>query len=517
MAADEVLTPAQLGLTTLSRLVETAQDGIAVLEPDGPRYRYVNPAGCRILDRSLDELAGRSAAVFAGAGGTGTAAGETSTVGYGGRELEFVVTPVLQDTALHVVRFRDVTDLRRQERRLTAFSRTSASIAFAGPLTAVLDRLAAEVRHATGVLACTFLLMDATGDLRQSGTSGSSYPNVDDYAERLNQCRQLGAPLLAVEAFETRRPVVAPGWRERTLRDARFAPLHEFSAQADWHTIAVVPLIVRDQVAGVFNVYYPEGHGPAEADLAFLTTIADLAAVAVDNARMLAELESKAALEERHRLARDLHDSVSQALFSVTLQTRAAELSLRQDPLDPELVARNLTEVGELTRGALAEMRALIFQLRPDALHEEGLVSAVRKHAAAVEAKSALQVTVDGTEADLALPENVEAQLFRVVQEALHNVVKHAGARHAVVRIAVAGPEHRDLVVEITDDGCGFDTAGEYRGHLGLRSMAERVAGLGGTFGVTSRPAGPTTVRAVLAGAVAPPPAAPPHDATEQR
>lgn len=494
MSADAAVTTAQLGLVTLSRLVDTAPDGIAVV--DGARYRYVNPAGCRMLGGTLDQLVDSAAGHFFGTT-LGGPRSDPAVVVCAGRELEFTVTPVPEDDVLRIVRFRDVTDARRQELRLKAFSRTSASIAFAGPLTSVLDLLAAEVRQATGVLACTFLLMDEYGDLRQSGTSGS-YPNVDDYAERLKECRDLGAPLLAVEAFETRKPVVAEGWRELTMNDARFAPLHELSARADWHTIAVVPLIVRDRVTGVFNVFYLEGHGPAEADLGFLTAIADQAAVAVDNARLLREVESKAALEERHRLARDLHDSVSQALFSMTLQTRAAELSLRQDPPDQQLVARSLAEVHELTRGALAEMRALIFQLRPDALHEEGLVSAVRKHAAAVEAKTALRIVVDGTDEELALPEDVEAHLFRVVQEALHNVVKHAGARQAVVRIAVDGPGRRNLLVEVTDDGCGFDTDADHPGHLGLRSMSERVGGLGGTRVVTSRPAGPTTVRAVV-------------------
>jgi signal transduction histidine kinase len=503
MAGDvDVLTPAQLGLATLSQLVDTALDGIAVLGPEGYRYRYVNPAGCRLLGRSLKDLVGQPALLFPLAPATDHPPSGMSTAKYAGREFEYVSAPVEADgTPLHVVRFRDVTDVRNQERRLKAFSRTSASIAFAGPLTTVLDRLAADVQHATGMVACTFLLMDSNGDLRQAGTSGE-YPRVDDYAERLKACRALGAPLLALDAFETRTPVVVKGWRETTFADARFAPLHDISRQATWHTIAVVPLVVRDQIAGVFNGFYLKGHEPSEADVVFLTAIADQAAVAVDNARMLRELESKAALEERHRLARELHDSVSQALFSMTLQTRAVELSLSKDPPDPELVARGLAEVRELTQGALAEMRALIFQLRPDALHEEGLVSAIRKHAAAVEAKQALRIQVDASDSELVLAEDVEAQLFRVVQEALNNVVKHADAQSVNVRIGVAGPRGRDLVLEVGDDGCGFDTGAEHPGHLGLRSMAERVAQVGGSFHVDSHPAGSTTVHAVIPDAV---------------
>ncbi len=488
-----VMTPADLGLATLAELVDSALDGIAVVDCDGDLLRYVNPAGCRLLGRLLEELTGRPATMFGPSGGT------PSTSRVRGRELEHVTTAVSgSGSPLRVVRFRDVTEARRQERRLKAFSRTSASIAFAGRLNTVLDRLAADVRHATGMVACTFLLMDPDGELRQAGASGP-YPGVDDYAERLKACRTLGAPLLSASAFQDRRPAVAVGWREQTLADPRFAPLHDISRSSIWHTIAVVPLMVRGTVTGVLNGYYGKGDEPSEADVAFLTAIADHAAVAVDNARLLQQLESKAALEERHRLARELHDSVSQALFSLTLQARAVELSLTGDGSDVALALRGIAEIRELTRGALAEMRALIFQLRPDALDEEGLVSAVRKHAAAVEAKEQLRIRVEGPDYELPLPVDVETQLFRVAQEALHNVVKHAAASSVVIRVVSL---NNDLVFEIEDDGCGFDPRVEHPGHLGLRSMAERLAELGGTLEVHSVPRRRTIVRGVVPGAL---------------
>ena len=489
-----VMTPADLGLATLSQLVDSALDGIAVVDCSANLLRYVNPAGCRLLGRPLEELAGCPATMFEHSEGT------PATTRVGGPELEYVTTAVSGNGArLRVVRFRDVTEARRQERRLKAFSHTSASIAFAGRLNTVLDRLAADVRRATGMVACTFLLMDPAGELRQAGAAGA-YPGVDDYAERLKACRALGAPLLSAAAFQDRRPVVGVGWREQTLSDPRFAPLHDISRSTIWHTIAVVPLIVRDTVTGVLNGYYAKGDEPSEADVTFLMAIADHAAVAVDNARLLQQLESKAALEERHRLARELHDSVSQALFSLTLQTRAVELSLAGDEPDVALAQRGIAEVRDLTRGALAEMRALIFQLRPDALHEEGLVSAVRKHAAAVEAKEQLRIRVEGPDYELPLPADVETQLFRVTQEALHNVVKHAGASSVAVRILARG---NDLVFEIEDDGCGFDTHAEHPGHLGLRSMAERLAEIGGALEVHSAPRHATIVRGVVPGALA--------------
>jgi hypothetical protein len=246
---------ARLGLSALSQLVESALDGIAVIDPGSKAYIYVNPAGCRLLGRDSRELSGHCASPF------NTVREATSTESnralenllYGALEFECTTSLIEADDGdLLVVRFRDVTEARLQQRRLNTFSRTSASIAFAGSLRTVLDRLADDVRQATGMVACTFLLMNETGDLRQAGTSGD-YPNVDDYNERLKACRDLGAPLLAIEAFESHAPLISVGWREKTLADSRFAPLHDISRDANWHSIAVVPLVVRDRILGVFN------------------------------------------------------------------------------------------------------------------------------------------------------------------------------------------------------------------------------------------------------------------------
>lgn len=485
-----------LGTAVLAELLGSAPEGIAVLEQNKLRFRWVNGAAAALLATEPGDIRGRHAAIF-----EPLRAAEQATVHSGGRELECTATSMTSEQGTYrVVRFRDVTAARRRERELRAFGNTSASIAFAGSLTTVLDRLAAEVKHATGMFACTFLLMDGHTVLQQAGRAGS-YPDIDDYADRLNQCTALGAPLLALDAYEQRRPIVVEGWREITLADARFAPIHEFSRAAKWSTIAVVPLIVRDQIMGVLNGFYLPGHAPQSGDLPFLSAIADQAAVAVENARLVSTSERRAALEERHRLARELHDSVSQALFSLTLQTRAVELLARSDAPDLSRVADGLADIRELTAGALAEMRALIFQLRPAALHEEGLVAAITKHAAAITAKQELQVTVVEPDVELRLAADVEEQLFRILQEALHNVVKHACAGSATVRIAVNG---RHLDLEVADDGTGFDPSVDRPGHLGLQSMNERVAALGGTLRVASTDGG-TTVRAHIPDVLCPP------------
>jgi len=240
--------------------------------------------------------------------------------------------------------------------------------------------------------------------------------------------------------------------------------------------------------------------------------MADQVAVAVDNAQLLGELEGKAALEERHRLARELHDSVSQALFSMNLHARAVQMAAQQSGADSDgPVAQGVAQLLELTQGALAEMRALIFQLRPEALHEEGLTTAVRKHAAAIAAREGLDVRVYAEEDRLPLAEVAEEELFRVVQEAVHNSVKHAHPHHVDIRLAGVAGDPGTLVVEVDDDGVGFEPSAPHPGHLGLDTMRERTERLGGRLVVESSTAG-SRVRAVLPGILHPVPTATPSD-----
>jgi signal transduction histidine kinase len=201
--------------------------------------------------------------------------------------------------------------------------------------------------------------------------------------------------------------------------------------------------------------------------------------------------------EERRRLAGDLHDSVTQALFALTLQTRALELVAKRQGEEPDgAVGRGLAEMRELTRSALAEMRALIFELRPENLHEDGLVAALRRHAATL-AVHGSDVTVSADADQLPLDEHVERELFHLIREAVHNSVKHA--RPSTIEIRLYGPDaDGTLVVEVADDGIGFDPDDPYPGHLGLKTMRERAEGLGGRFTVDSSPIGSTTVRVVL-------------------
>jgi len=255
---------------------------------------------------------------------------------------------------------------------------------------------------------------------------------------------------------------------------------------------AVIAIVVTSHEHGAFVELSPNDSAlnlQLYIVFAALTTFC-LAAIVSERRRAALELaesqrrEGERAALERQRIARDLHDSVSQSLFSTTLHVRTAQRALevgQPDATGP--VREELSEIAQLTRGALAEMRALIFELRPDALAEEGLVAAFTKQAAALSAREGLVIEVDGPGERLPLGPEVEEQLYRLGQEALANVVKHARARSATVRIAA---EDDTVLIEVSDDGCGFHPAAVGREHFGLRSMRGRVADLRGRLEVTS-------------------------------
>ncbi len=204
-----------------------------------------------------------------------------------------------------------------------------------------------------------------------------------------------------------------------------------------------------------------------------------------------------AASDERAHLARELHDSVTQALFSMTLLTRSVELLLTKDPA--AAVAR-LGTLRDLQRDALAEMRALIFELRPGGLEQDGLVTALRRHAAAVQGRIGLPVVVEA-DLDGRLPSDVEDVLYRIAQEALHNVVKHAGAKTVGLVVERVDGSVRLAVI---DDGGGFDAAAIPPGHLGLAGMRVRAEKIGGRLTVNSRPGHGTTIEAIVPAAERP-------------
>jgi signal transduction histidine kinase len=242
-------------------------------------------------------------------------------------------------------------------------------------------------------------------------------------------------------------------------------------------------------VVGTLSAFYPSGLTPAAKDeVERLAAVADQAAVAVDNAGLLAKTRRWAVDQERNRLGRELHDAIVQDVFSLAVHSRTIQVSAETGgPLDVERIRAGAAELIELSRSALTALRALIFELRPPALQDHSLIQAVRAYAASMTGRCGVPIAVLDERADTTLPEVASDHIYRVVQEALHNVVRHARASEVTVSFADGGGTGADVVVEIADDGSGFDPGPVGDGHLGLITMRERAEDLGGLLEVRSR------------------------------
>ncbi|MGD2179062.1 MAG: GAF domain-containing protein, partial [Anaerolineae bacterium] len=213
----------------------------------------------------------------------------------------------------------------------------------------------------------------------------------------------------------------------------------------------VVPIKLKGQVIGVLDAQSDRLNAFDESDVTVLQSLADQTAVAIDNARLYEQARRLAVVQERQRLARELHDSVTQALYGTTLYAEAATRQLATGQV--ELVSEHLRELRDTAQEALREMRLLIFELRPSILDSEGLTNALRARLEAVEERAGLEVELH-LEEEMVLPTAVEEGLYRIAQEALNNALKHACARRVCVSL-----DHREgaIVLEIVDDGVGFD------------------------------------------------------------
>jgi len=261
-----------------------------------------------------------------------------------------------------------------------------------------------------------------------------------------------------------------------------------------YQSLLAAPLIVRDEMYGGLAFYYCDQRAFSKDDYELVMSLADQTALAIENARLRVQAEQAAVMEERQRLARELHDSVSQALYGIGLGARTARKLLAQATLEPDVRTKldaPLDYVLSLADAGLTEMRALIFELRPDALEKEGLVAALKRQIEALRARHKLAVENDlCAEPDVGL--GVKEALYRVAQEALNNTVKHARASHIDLRLRC---NQGTLLLEIADDGVGFDPDRAYPGHLGLQSMRERVAQLDGELTIKSAPGAGSVVR----------------------
>ena len=284
--------------------------------------------------------------------------------------------------------------------------------------------------------------------------------------------------------------------RPERLADIRADPRFEGwpSAHPQMSHFLGVPVRDRDQVLGIIfaankTSAAAAGRGFTERDQEILSLFAAHAAIAMTNARLYERSRELSVMQERTRLARDLHDAVTQKLFSIRAHARAAAVLAARDPVDAARVRAEIEVVGALGAEAHAELRAVIDGLAPPDLEAAGLAESLRRYA--VLAGRAHGVPVTFTAGDLpALGSRAETALYRVAQEALHNALRHAGA--SGVRVALAKAP-RQVVLEVSDDGHGFAPEAP-SGGLGLASMRERAAAVGAALTIRSGKTG-TVVR----------------------
>ena len=290
--------------------------------------------------------------------------------------------------------------------------------------------------------------------------------------QRYEQIEADGQPLIE---NQPRQGLLSWLW-EMVTDDARTSALYRNTRA--W---MAVPLKVREQVLGVLRVDHGEAGHFDEQRARLLQAVASQTALAMRHAHLLARERDIAVMTERNRIARELHDAVSQTLFAANL---LAGTLARAEGLDADIRQKAQT-LERLNRSALAEMRMLMFELRPDALQAARLTDLLQQAVEALAGRSEIETSVQ-LQAGEGPPPAQRVQLYRVAQEALSNIARHSGASH--VHLAWTLPEPGRGRLRICDDGCGFDPDSDHPGHFGLDNMRERATELGAEFSVASTP-----------------------------
>ena len=349
---------------------------------------------------------------------------------------------------------------------------TTALLQHLTTLDDVLRIVCAEAIELTGATGSAVLLLDNENELRVISNSGTPTPMLEHLSAGESFAGfvlQQGKPLLLNEPE---------------------CQMQVYHGCPDLSALLAAPLCVEDVTIGVLDVVNKPG-GFTEEDIQVIQLFATQAALAIEHAQLHQQAEKLTVMEERQRLARELHDSVTQALYSVTLYADATRIALSAGKKD--VATAHLQELRNMAREAMLDMRLLIFELHPPVLEKEGLTAAVQTRLETVEARSGLQTSfhVEGNELRLPLP--VEEELYRIVQESLNNAVKHARAQQVTV---VFRYEDRRFSLEVRDNGRGFDpAAGRQSGGMGLRSIEERVQRIGGQLLIESTPDKGTTLK----------------------
>jgi len=298
---------------------------------------------------------------------------------------------------------------------------------------------------------------------------------------------QVGKEGISGWVAATGEPLLVPD----VSQDSRFV-IAKFGGDRIQSELAV-PIKAKGKVIGVLDAQSNELNHFDQSDMMLLQLLADQAGIAIENAQLYEQAEQGAIMEERSRLARDLHDSVTQSLYSVTLFAEAAKRLVRNKDL--ESTEDYLQQLGDNAQQALKELRLLVYQLRPTTLEHEGLIGALKHRLNTVEERAGVktELVVNGA-ADL--EESVEEALYRIAQEALNNSLKHSAASLVTVKFS---SEADQVALSVHDNGQGFDPSeASKNGGIGMSSMRERIEKLGGTLHIDSAPGKGTQIQCSL-------------------
>lgn len=287
---------------------------------------------------------------------------------------------------------------------------------------------------------------------------------------------------IAREVYKKHRPMA--------LENVRDIPA--FTKFKDINSYAGIPILVRGEVRGVFSLFAKEKGVFGTDEMALLASIADHLGIGIENSILFEQSRESAALEERNRLARNLHDSVSQLIYSLTLMAGSTKKMLERN-YDRDAIKVSVERLGDTAYQALKEMRLLLYELRPAVLESEGLVSALQHRIDTVEERLGVKVDLQADRVP-ELPSDMEDAFYHIALEALNNIVKHSESSKALIKLA---DEEGVIKMEIIDTGQGFDT-NQIQGGQGLQNMRERIQLLGGEFSVVSTPGQGTCITAQI-------------------
>jgi signal transduction histidine kinase len=362
-----------------------------------------------------------------------------------------------------------------QDTAFRALSDVILALASEHEVEPVLQRLVHSARELAGARYAALGIPDGEGRFSSFITSGMSDELIAAMGPLPRTHGMLGAMLQSPEPHRTDDITADPrfkGWWPR--------------AHPSMHTFLGVPIVSREQVIGALYLTEKDDGFSAE-DEKLISLLAAHAAIAIENARLHERSRELSIIEERNRLARELHDNVTQRLFGVALAAESASTLLERDR---DAAAAEMARVGELARAAMEELRAVVFELRPGSLEAEGLATVLRKHVDVLRRVSGRRIELRVGEVPRLEP-GPATQVLRIAQEALGNALRHAEAERIDVRLENGSGR---LVLSVSDNGCGFDPSAVRGQRLGLTSMDERATELGGTLSVKSSDAG-TTVR----------------------